>query len=51
MATILKADAAPPRVDRTKQPEPELTTNPILGERYWSKDFMVREWDKIWIRA
>jgi phenylpropionate dioxygenase-like ring-hydroxylating dioxygenase large terminal subunit len=51
MATALKSRPALPRIDRSKLPEPTLTANPILGERYWSKDFMDREWDKIWTCA
>jgi phenylpropionate dioxygenase-like ring-hydroxylating dioxygenase large terminal subunit len=46
MATI-----APGRIDKTAQPVPPLSNAPILGERYWSPEFMQAEWDKIWTRA
>ena len=50
MATTIEAPT-PLRVDRTEQPEPALSEGPILGERYWSREFMDREWDKIWTKA
>ena len=40
-----------PRADISKQPEPVLRGTPITPERYYSKDFMAREWDKIWTRT
>ena len=45
MATILEP---PARIDRSKLPEPQFSTGPIAGERYWSREFMEREWDSIW---
>ncbi|MEM9035054.1 MAG: aromatic ring-hydroxylating dioxygenase subunit alpha [Actinomycetota bacterium] len=38
-------------IDRTKAPEPELTSNPITGDRYWSKDFHQQEWDHLWTKV
>lgn len=37
--------------DVSKQPEPRLRGNPITPERYFSRDYMEREWDKIWTRT
>jgi phenylpropionate dioxygenase-like ring-hydroxylating dioxygenase large terminal subunit len=41
----------PWRIDRSKLVEPKLSTTPISGDRYWSRDFMDREWEKIWAKA
>ena len=49
MATLLKP--APARIDVTPQPMPRLSDRPIAGSRYWSHDFMDREWDGIWTKA
>ena len=49
MATLLKP--APQRIDVTPQPMPHLSERPIDGSRYWSHDFMAREWDGIWTKA
>ena len=49
MATLLKP--APSRIDVTPQPMPRLSDRPIAGSRYWSHDFMDREWDGIWTKA
>ncbi|MEM9606795.1 MAG: aromatic ring-hydroxylating dioxygenase subunit alpha [Actinomycetota bacterium] len=38
-------------IDRTKAPEPELTSKPITGDRYWSKDFHQQEWDHLWTKV
>ena len=48
MASVLDQ---PTRIDRTKLPEPQLSTGPILGERYWSRESMDAEWDSIWTKA
>lgn len=37
--------------DVSKQPEPQLRGNPITPERYFSKEYMDKEWDKIWTRT
>jgi phenylpropionate dioxygenase-like ring-hydroxylating dioxygenase large terminal subunit len=49
MATLLKP--APQRIDVTPQPMPALSNRPIDGSRYWSHEFMAREWDGIWTKA
>lgn len=49
MATLLKP--APARIDITPQPMPRLSDRPIEGSRYWSHDFMDREWDGIWTKT
>ena len=49
MATLLKP--APQRIDVTPQAMPRLSDRPIDGSRYWSHDFMAREWDGIWTKA
>lgn len=41
----------PRRIDKTPQPFPVLSSGPIRGDRYWSPQFMAREWDGIWTRA
>lgn len=37
--------------DTSKQPEPQLRGTPITPERYFSRDFMEQEWDKIWTKT
>lgn len=49
MATLLRP--APQRIDVTPQPMPRLSNRPIDGSRYWSREFMAREWDGIWTKA
>jgi phenylpropionate dioxygenase-like ring-hydroxylating dioxygenase large terminal subunit len=49
MATLLKP--APQRIDVAPQPMPQLSDRPIEGSRYWSHDFMAREWDGVWTKA
>lgn len=36
---------------RDKAPEIPLRGDPIGGDRYWSRDFMQREWDHMWTRV
>ena len=38
-------------IDERKLPEPELGTAPILGERYYSHEFMQKEWDHVWTKV
>ena len=38
-------------LDERKLPEPELGTAPILGERYYSEEFMQKEWDHVWTKV
>ncbi len=47
----LNIDDANRGVDRTKQPEPKLGEKPITGERYYSKDFMQLEWERMWTKV
>ncbi|UYV16069.1 aromatic ring-hydroxylating oxygenase subunit alpha [Porphyrobacter sp. ULC335] len=49
MATLLKP--VPNRIDVTPQPMPALSDRPIEGSRYWSREFMDREWDGIWTKS
>jgi phenylpropionate dioxygenase-like ring-hydroxylating dioxygenase large terminal subunit len=51
MATLLRPDTAPQRIDTTPQPMPALSSKPIEGSRYWSHDFMAREWEGIWTKS
>ncbi|MEP0189732.1 MAG: aromatic ring-hydroxylating dioxygenase subunit alpha [Erythrobacter sp.] len=37
--------------DIAKQPEPNLRGNPITPERYWSKEWMDKEWDTVWTKT
>jgi phenylpropionate dioxygenase-like ring-hydroxylating dioxygenase large terminal subunit len=37
--------------DWSKDPEPKLGNQPILGDRYTSKEFMKLEWDKLWTKV
>lgn len=36
---------------RDKAPEIPLRGDPIGGERYWSREFMQKEWDHMWTRV
>ncbi len=51
MATLLRPDTAPQRIDTTPQPMPALSAKPIEGSRYWSREFMDREWEGIWTKS
>ena len=51
---MLDPEPAAPEVilaDMSKLPEPDLHGRPITPERYYSKDFMAREWDKVWTKT
>lgn len=37
--------------DISKQPEPNLRGDPINPERYFSKEFMDKEWDTVWTKT
>jgi phenylpropionate dioxygenase-like ring-hydroxylating dioxygenase large terminal subunit len=37
--------------DIAQTADPQLSDNPISGDRYWSKAFAQREWDRIWTRT
>jgi phenylpropionate dioxygenase-like ring-hydroxylating dioxygenase large terminal subunit len=53
MATVLTPPTSQtrPRADISKAPEPVLTDKPITPDRYFSKAWADREWDKIWTRT
>ncbi|MGY6550859.1 MAG: Rieske 2Fe-2S domain-containing protein [Erythrobacter sp.] len=51
MATLRHHRPAVQRIDKTPQPAPQLSSRPIEGRRYWSHEFMEREWDKVWTPA
>lgn len=38
-------------IDRAKAPEPALGATPITGERYYSKAFAEREFEKMWTKV
>ena len=38
-------------LDERKLPEPKIGTAPIDGERYYSKEFMQKEWDHVWTKV
>lgn len=39
------------RADTSKIAEPALVGTPITPERYFSRDFMAREWDTVWTKT
>ena len=49
MVTLIKP--APQRIDVRPQPMPRLSDKPIEGSRYWSREFMDREWEGIWTKT
>ncbi|MFZ4122304.1 MAG: aromatic ring-hydroxylating oxygenase subunit alpha [Caulobacterales bacterium] len=38
-------------IDTSKWPEPALGNAPILGDRYWTREFMAREWEAVWTKV
>lgn len=53
MATVItrpEGDTAP-RADMSKFREPEFRNTPITPDRYHSKEWAAREWDKIWTKT
>ena len=40
--------AARQLADISQTPDPVLDDRPIAADRYWSKDFAQKEWDKVW---
>lgn len=38
-------------LDERKLPEPEVGDAPIDGARYYSKEFMQKEWDHVWTKV
>jgi len=43
--------ASQPVLDTSKAPEPEIRSDLIASERYISREFMMREWDRMWTRV
>lgn len=39
------------RADMSKQPEPALRGTPITTDRYYSREFMALEWNRVWTRT
>lgn len=39
------------RADMSKQPEPAFRGTPITTDRYYSREFMALEWDRVWTRT
>ncbi len=39
------------RLDERKLPEPEVGSEPIHGSRYYSAEFMQKEWDHVWTKV
>ena len=37
--------------DISQTPDPALDDRPIAADRYWSKDFARKEWDKVWTKT
>ena len=52
MSETLDHSAAAVRLaDISQTPDPLIDDRPITPERYWSRDFAAREWDKIWTKT
>lgn len=49
--TTQQASSDRPRADMSKFPEPEFRNTPITPDRYYSKEWAQREWDKVWTRT
>jgi phenylpropionate dioxygenase-like ring-hydroxylating dioxygenase large terminal subunit len=50
--TLEHANAASrPLADISQTPDPVIEDRPITPDRYWSKDFAQKEWDKIWTKT
>ena len=39
------------RIDLLKLPEPEVAGEPVTGERYYSEEFMQKEWEHVWTKT
>ena len=39
------------RINLDKLPEPEVAGQPITGERYYSEEFMHKEWEHVWTKT
>ena len=52
MATVInRPDGTIARADMSKFREPEFRNTPITPDRYYSKEWADREWDKIWTKT
>ena len=38
-------------IDENKIEDPKLGDKPITGDRYYSKEFMDKEWDAVWTKT
>lgn len=47
----LDAIKRPKLLDTSKVPDPVLGDAPLTGERYYSKEYMQKEWDKLWTKT
>ena len=46
-----KSDKKSTWIDATKIPDPKLGTEPITGDRYYTKEFIEQEWKKMWTKV
>jgi len=51
MTDVLNSSETSVGISRAKAPEPDLSDNPIRGERYWSQTFADQEWSSLWPRV
>ena len=52
MASIVEQrDLKRPVADISKRPEPVFKNTPITTDRYYSREFMDREWEKVWTKT
>src|SRR5690606_29979783 len=52
MASIVEQrDLKRPVADISKRPEPVFNNTPITTERYYSREFMDPEWEKVWTKT
>ena len=52
MATVInRSEGTIARADMSKFREPEFRNTPITPDRYYSKEWADREWDKIWTKT
>src|SRR5690606_42000705 len=52
MASIVEQrDLKRPVADISKRPEPVFKSTPTTTDRYYSREFMDREWEKVWTKT
>jgi len=51
MSVTYATSSVRPMADTSKAAEPEFRNTPITPDRYFSKDFAQKEWEKIWTRT